>query len=90
MVLSLTDAASALTRLELQHVKVGRERWNALCELAERHMHDQQMAFVDAHISLILSRLERMEQDDEPQIENGRQAKRLTDLHALNVEQFAR
>lgn len=52
--LDLVDAASLLTRLEMEGVEVGKERWNQLVPLVEDHIDSHTLAFNDAHISMIV------------------------------------
>ncbi|KAI3415527.1 hypothetical protein GPALN_005133 [Globodera pallida] len=77
-VLNMTDAASLLTRLELEGVRVGHERWEALVRNAERHIDDQLLAFNDAHIALVLNRSEQNEKHKE-----------LAMTHMQNMQHFA-
>jgi tetratricopeptide (TPR) repeat protein len=54
----LANAASLLTRLELEGVPVGR-RWDELADIAERRTSDACLAFADLHYMLALSGAER-------------------------------
>jgi tetratricopeptide (TPR) repeat protein len=49
----VANASSLLQRLELAGVAVG-NRWEELADIAERRIHDQQLAFADLHYMLAL------------------------------------
>ncbi|KAI1709743.1 tetratricopeptide repeat protein 38 [Ditylenchus destructor] len=54
---TMVDAAALFTRLELEGVTIGQERWRELLFYAKSHLHDHSMLFYDAHISMVLSHL---------------------------------
>jgi len=49
--LDLVDAASLLTRLEMDDISVG-DRWSELVELCKPHKDDHQIVFNDAHLMM--------------------------------------
>uniref|UniRef100_A0A914M3J1 Tetratricopeptide repeat protein 38 n=1 Tax=Meloidogyne incognita TaxID=6306 RepID=A0A914M3J1_MELIC len=77
--MELIDASSLLSRLELERINVGRERWEGLIPLIEPHIGDQIIAFNDAHIAMVLSKLDNESID-------GRG--NLAYLHAKNISNF--
>jgi len=58
---TMVDAAALYTRLELEGVSIGRERWQDLFGYAKAHIDDHSMVFYDAHISMVLSHLDEEE-----------------------------
>ncbi|XP_064630822.1 uncharacterized protein LOC135489407 [Lineus longissimus] len=48
--LPISDASSALYRLEMEGVKVGQERWDDLFEVCRPHLEDHARLFYDLHI----------------------------------------
>jgi len=77
--MELIDASSLLSRLELERINVGRERWEGLIPLIEPHIGDQIIAFNDAHIAMVLSKLD---------MENIDGKGNLAYLHAKNISNF--
>uniref|UniRef100_A0A1I8C0Y0 Tetratricopeptide repeat protein 38 n=1 Tax=Meloidogyne hapla TaxID=6305 RepID=A0A1I8C0Y0_MELHA len=77
-IMELIDASSLLSRLEMEIINVGRERWEGLIPLVAPHIGDQIVAFNDAHISMVLSRLD----------ENIDGKENLAYLHAKNISNF--
>ena len=72
--LDMVDAASVLTRFDLEGQDPGRERWETLLGLVQPHTEDHVLAFNDAHIAMVLSRL-----DDEE----------LVQKHSASIENFS-
>ena len=73
--LDMVDAASLLTRFDLEGQDPGRERWEALLGLVQPHTEDHVLAFNDAHIAMVLSRL-----DDEE----------LVQKHSASIAKYSR
>ncbi|KAI1720119.1 tetratricopeptide repeat protein 38 [Ditylenchus destructor] len=77
MMLDMVDAASLLLRLEMEGVNLGHERWKALKCVVEPHIDDHTLTFNDAHIAMVLSRLEDDSED-------------LVDKHASSINNFVK
>lgn len=77
--LDMVDAASLLTRFNLDGIALGPERWEAVLDLIEPHIQDQVLAFNDAHISMVLS-----------QLADNKRGKQLAAKHAECMDNFVR
>lgn len=75
MMLDMVDAASLLLRLEIEGVDLGKERWRDLRSIVEPHIDDHVLVFNDAHISMVLSRLDGED---------------LVDKHASSIDNFVK
>ncbi|KAF7634173.1 hypothetical protein Mgra_00006471 [Meloidogyne graminicola] len=76
--MDLVDTSSLLSRLKIEGIILGNERWERLIPFIEPHIGDQIFAFNDAHFSMVLSHLDEYDE----------KYKNLVYLHEQNIKNF--
>ena len=76
--MELIDTSSLLSRLEVEGINVGNQRWKGLIPLVEPYIGDQVIAFNDAHIAMVLSHFD----------EDNEREENLANLHVKNISNF--